>query len=151
MNLVRALLISVLAATVVYPVASHAQGDDPLQRLTTDITIIRAQLELALRYDRMALQMLVENGTSPDAIEQARKVATQAYVLVRFAMSGLQLKLDGQKTFKRFQDPIVEMTRDKVIGAWNSTRGVIESGSLELQIQYAQNAVQRLEAALLLI
>jgi len=151
MNLVRALLVSVLVATTLSPAVSHAQGSDPLQRISADMTIIRSQLELALRYDRMALQMLVENGSSPDAVEEARRLATQAYVMARFAMGGLEMKLEGQKTFRRFKDPLVEMTRDKVVGAWNSTRGIIESGGVEAQIQYGQRAIERLEAALLLI
>ena len=150
-SLTRLLQLAVLAATVMTPLASHAQGDDPLQRINADMTIIRAQLEGALRYDRMALQLLVENGTSPEAVEQARRVAREAYILARFAVGGLALKLEGQRTFKRFQDPLLEMLHQKVVDAWNGTRGIMEQGTLEMQIQRGQFAVERLEEALLLI
>jgi hypothetical protein len=140
MGWVLVVLILLLAAPAL---AQNSTTPAMLLKTTRDSHIIRAQLQLAAERGRAALAMLEADDGQP--FDNAVGAAREAYVLIRHAREGLISKREGRK----FQDPLMDLSVDRVTKAWNLARTPVDRSKDGLtRARYLEESVRDLTGAL---
>jgi hypothetical protein len=133
------------------PQQRAAEAAGPLERLTSDRTVIAAQLKLGIRYGERTHQLLLAANNRED-LETAKGVGFQFYRFVRFASEGMGGIVNRSKE-GRFVDPALKIAYDMTERARNVYTRVVNS--LDLAIASEANrsgavpmAIEDLEMAI---
>ena len=104
-------LLLCCAALAGIALPSQAQAQSPLQFTSTDRSMIRAQLDLAITF---ALQVQEILTTAPDehGLDRAVALNFESYKLLRFAHQGM-LNAKGD-TSKRYVNPLLHVASENV-------------------------------------
>jgi hypothetical protein len=138
---VRMMLVWPVLGSVAFACLAYAQSrvDADFNRVSQNPAVIRSQLGLALAHEEQALAILKTGDPATRA--DADAVMRQAYYQLRFAVSGLRLKMEGRSAFA---NPLLGMTADQIDQAMHHVRVALQA------LEYADQtkAIEELEHAL---
>jgi hypothetical protein len=148
-----------IAFVVLSPIAALAQvapdmplRPGPFEYIKADRRIVQTQLALGVKYAEQALPLL-QGASEPEELQRIDAIAHKSYVLLRFAMHGVQ-EMESRKPSSRLSvDPLVKMALTKIGQAMERNR----HARLAIQntipypatrIEYVANATRNLQESI---
>ena len=111
--------VCLLLASPAFAQKTNLPGE--LTKSKPDLTVIRTQLELALKQAQTSLVRFQEVGPH-GSLDPAIQSAENAYVLVRSAREGLEDYLAPRTRAGKPPDPMKKLAQKKMTEAWNAAR-----------------------------
>jgi hypothetical protein len=136
---------------------AHAQATTlpPLMtKASSEPSIIVQQIEIARQEEKKAMAVF-EAAAWSDDLTEAHMAATNAYVAIRAARSGIW----SIKVRKKFADPVLDLAYDKLDKAWNRSRGPVDhmppmgpqrAGYLQVSVKQMSEVIAWLDQVLLM-
>jgi hypothetical protein len=151
LRLIHALVLASLAAAAALGPSAHAdhllpQYEDPLDRVSRHKHIIKTQLQLGLAYEQRALEALLV-AQDPESLADASSAMQQGYVKLRFAVSGVRMKLSLARAF---QDPLLKLSAERIDDAMFRIRvaKLATEAAAAGSVDQVPKAIENLEAAI---
>ena len=114
LSLALSIALAILGAATGPSVGAERVGRDPnpLNNVTQNLAIIRTQIGLGISYEQTALDA-VQGASGADGLQHIPAVINDGYVQLRFAVSGLRLKLQAA----RVPNPTYELAVENIDSA----------------------------------
>jgi hypothetical protein len=114
--------LAVLAIVVAAPaLAQRTTLPATITKVSSEPTVIATQLQTAIAEEKRALA-IYQAAAPTDDLSEGHMAASNAYVAIRSALGGIS----AIRAKKKFADPVLDLTHEKVNRAWNRSRGPVD-------------------------